>query len=336
MASLDVLRTDVEGSLPLFVIVGLPGRAATYVQEALTRASRPGRGPLLPARYLVRPFPANGPLYRHNSVEAALRDAGDFVIRQRRDAKDPATLAPSRFFLLYVRTSDDEGMLSLFDFFALPVPLDDEVIFRNDSDQWHHDPGGAFERTQRVIQEINKGGHGVRDLAARILLAAKPTALLLPPQNFRVETNRPLSDEMRQRRTERRVDALLGLDDRIRPFRFEKRQLPNCPQLRAGSKGAYHQDSRGVVFPLDPTGHGPAREIPETPTPTALDRGYILRQLFRFGVPVPRPGYHHDAQLEAGRSLRGIQFECAQQGVLNPTSTHVNVFPNDYVNVPKN
>lgn len=163
------------------------------------------------------------------------------MVRQRRNATNPASAAPSRFFLLYVRTPDDESMLSLFDFFALPVPLDEYIVLYNDSGQWHHHPATAFERAQRVVQAINNGGYGARELAARLLLEAKPTALLLPPQNFRMETGRPLGDEMRRLRTQGDVNALLSLDDSIKTLRFEKRQLPYCPQMRKGVKGAFHQ-----------------------------------------------------------------------------------------------
>lgn len=335
MTSLDVLRTDVEGCVPLFVIVGLPDPTAARVREWLVRASLPGRGPLLPARYLAPRFPANGSIYRQSAVEASVRDAGDFVLRQRRDAKDPTTLAPSRFFLLYVRSHDEEVMLSWFDFFALSVPLDDVAESNTNNGHWRHDFKSALERVQCVIQAVNKRGHGEQELAARLLLSAKPTALLLPPQNFRVSADRSLADELRARRAKHRVEALLGLDDDIKPQRFEKRQLPNCPQIPGGAKVAYHQDSRGLVFPPDPTGHGPARELSDNPAPSALERRHVLRQLFRFGVPVPKSGYHHDAQLEAGRSLGGIGFDCAKQGVIYPKSSHVNVYPNDYVNVPK-
>jgi hypothetical protein len=95
-------------------------------------------------------------------------------------------------------------------------------------------------------------------------------------------------------------------------------------------KASFHVDSRGIVFPPASGGaeHAPPRLIVEN-APVGELRG-LLGSLYRFGSVVDY-GFHHDAQFPNGKRLENVEFDCSRQGQIKVSSTHANVYPNDYV-----
>ena len=66
----------------------------------------------------------------------------------------------------------------------------------------------------------------------------------------------------------------------------------------------------------------------------ALDSELLLRLkgLYRFGAAVPN-GFHHDVQYEQGRTLAGVEFECAIMGKVRGNASHANIYINDFVRI---
>jgi hypothetical protein len=167
---------------------------------------------------------------------------------------------------------------------------------------------------------------------ARVRAVRDAEALQMPPSNFHLARDRPIAGLFQAlRRGEQAWDAAIkGLEAQ----EFDKERLP---RLRRGVTRRAYQDARGLVFLRAAllAHHGPNREVFEEDDLTEEnEEGFEetaaqhLRGAFRFGCPLDS-GFHHDVQLEGGRTLENILLECARKGPRRSKHTYVNVYPND-------
>lgn len=161
------------------------------------------------------------------------------------------------------------------------------------------------------------------DLKRRISTLSSSEPFLLPPENFRVSSDEKLAGLFLQLRRRERL-----WDDQLPELHSETvtgKQLPR--NLHSQARKKVYVDSRNLYFPVDRGAHGLLRELDDDCE--SEERQRFLRSAFRFGAPIG-DGFHHDAQF-IGRDLDGVTFECCQNGDVEGTGSHANIYPNDYV-----
>lgn len=317
---LRALRSRRGASVPLFVIAGLPKETAVPVQTALQ-----GAQDLKVARYVTVDFGGKGgPIYTTNKVHALIASTGAFALRTRRSTElNREQIAPSRLYLLYVPSPEAECLLQAFDFFCMPIP----ILSGSGEPDWRFDLKQSLVRIRRAVRRVAKDSDStVRYLHRKVTQTKKETPLRLPPQNFALKEGL-LAQSFR---VALRPGGNWRTLKSIKATKFLKEDLPRALK---GKKRAYlYQDERGIVFPPDPTRHGPARELPKQASFDDFRR--VLNQLFRFGMPLS-DGYHHDAQYPGTRAFTDVEFWCSRNGSLRVSGPYANVYPNDFVRLPK-
>jgi hypothetical protein len=247
-----------------------------------------------------------------------LRAVSEYAVRQLK--AQMSAPAPAQILLAYVPASDDERLLAEFDFFVFPVRLTRLAEYDHYGRQYRHDRTTA---EGYVVSSIQTALRDFVEVKRRLSSISMREPLFLPPRNFKVS------------QTERMADIFKDMRQAARPWgspvteiRTEKVTHDDLPKhvLGGGHKEVF-SDSRGLLFPHDPTDHGPARDLPSASSHE--ERKQFMRSSFRFGVPLIN-GYHHDAQF-ARRDLGGTTFECPVGGIMQLNSDYANVYPNDFV-----
>lgn len=293
---------------PLVVLAGIPhpicGRVAKSIEQKIVPATR-----------VI--FQASGPdpgrLYPAHLVAALIKAVTGFAIRQS------SVPAPQHILLAYIPSDDEEELLAAFDFYAFPIRLSRLSEYNNGRQYRHHQV--ICERY--TIESIATITPQFMEVKRRLSFPSDKEPLFLPPNNFKVSTGERIADKFRAIRSLEQdwSDRM----DYIRRVEVTKSELPK--HVHTGVRKTVLADARGLLFPHDPNEHGIPRQLEEEVTQE--ESLSVMRALFRFGVPL-RPGYHHDVQFP-GRKLSCQQFECQKQGTILLSSSHANVYPNDYI-----
>jgi hypothetical protein len=269
----------------------------------------------------------DGPLYRQATVTILLRAAAEFSIRRLKNRGENQPPRPRRIVLFYVPTDDDEQLLSAFDFFVFPVPLRDLAEFDEAGHQKRHDRLVCEQAIRKAFDVYSRELIGL--LQPRIEIRKSSEPLLLPPRNFHLP-QRKLQQSFCEltRRTRTWENAM---PDGVHPEMFGHEQLPAF--LGYQERQLIFRDARDVIFPCARANElhwRPPDDLqPESDVRVLQD---FLRSIYRFGTPLP-DGFHHDAQLEWGRTFDEMAFDCSRNGVIPVTGTHANIYPNDFVRI---
>jgi hypothetical protein len=268
----------------------------------------------------------DGNLYRQNTIELLLRAAADFSIRRLTNRGEEQLPQPRRIALFYVPSDDEQQLIEAFDFFVFPAPLRDLAFFDSAGHQRRHDRDAGEQAIKKAFDVYSNELIG--NLQPRIEGRKSSEPLLLPPLNFHLREGRLRQAFCELTRRARTWDS--AMPDGIVPEMLDHEQLPQF--LRPQERQLLYSDIRSVVFPCArPTRfHG---QLPEV----SLDSKLLilqnfLRSVYRFGTPLP-DGFHHDAQLQEGRSFDKMSFACSRNGPISVSADHVNLYPNDYVGV---
>lgn len=297
----------------MIVLAGLPKTTDQRVTKRLESLKD-----LKPARYISVPFPKDpgSGCYSEQSITTLLRASAHFTLRQRRHQGE---LAPSRFYLIYVKAHDEENLLRMFDFFAFPVGVEIEALNRSHEMK-------VFEQLEPIVRRLLHDHEEAGFLAQAICGQSDKTPLLLPAKNFIVDGEETAFGGylMSLRRREREWSNV-----NVRSVRYTHDQLPKAVKVK--QTRPFFCDGRALVFVPDPCPHPPAREFDLDATTDELRA--LLNSLYRFGMPI-KDGYHFDVQA-VGRKLNAVPFVCIKQGQILVSGTHANVYPNDYVRYEK-
>jgi hypothetical protein len=297
--------------VPLVVLAGLPHPISAAVARTVEATLR--------TKVISHPSGNDDRhLYADRTLSALINAVSGFAVRHLKSQTVPPR--PKHIILAYVPAGDDERLLAEFEFFVFPVRLNLLADYDDHGRQHRHSLKTAEEY---VVSSLQTALREFAEVRRRLSNISDKEPLFLPPQNFRVSRTERLADlfgEILRQRTSW-ADPL----DSIKRVTVTSEGLPR--HIRFGMRKTVLSDVRGLLFPHDPSGHGSLRELPESCSDD--ERKDIMRSSFRFGVPL-RNGFHHDVQF-AGRNLGGERFECCRQGSLELSSSHANVYPNDYV-----
>ena len=306
------------GNLKLYVIAGFPKGTAPAILKRLQDYF-----PSANMQFLGLPFGTGGAgLYGQGAVEALLRSVAEFAIRRRVNserANRPAV--PGRLILLYVPAPDEENLLTVFDFFCLPVPLKGPRCDSHRPDGWRLDPEVAANVVRDAIRELETGDRPAPNLPRNAVIT-------LPPDNFRPERNAQTLAECLIEFRQGKLN-MEEIEKAVEIKKFNNDELPNV--LKGKKKSYFYVDYRGIVFPpadAETGDHGPARELSEDPNVNSIK--IRMNQLYRRGTPL-HPGFHHDAQYPNGREMNEDQFCCREHGDVLVSGTHANIYPNDVI-----
>jgi hypothetical protein len=305
----------------LLLLAGLPHPLHARIEEFLKQvAGAYSKVIAVPSRS------HDGNLYREHTVELLLRAAADFSIRRLTNRGESQLPQPRRIALFYVPSDDDQQILATFDFFVFPAPLRDLALFDSAGHQRRHDRVACEQAIRKAYDVYSNELIGA--LQPRIEGRKSSEPLLLPPLNFHLRERRlrqAFCELTRRTRTWER-----SMPDEIVPEMFDREQLPQF--LRHQERRMLFRDTRNVIFPCARATefHGQLPEV--TPDSELRVLQDFLRSAYRFGTPLP-DGFHHDAQLEGGRSFEGMSFDCARNGSISVSADHANLYPNDYVGV---
>jgi hypothetical protein len=268
----------------------------------------------------------DGNLYRRHPIESLLRAAADFSIRRLKNRGEGQLPQPRRIALFYVPADDEQQLLDAFDFFVFPVPLRDLALFDDSGHQKRHDRDACERALRKGFEVYSRELIGA--LQPRIEGRKSSEPLLLPPLNFHLRERRLRQAFCELTRRTRAWES--AMPDDIVPEMFDKDQLPVF--LRHQERQMIFRDARNVVFPCARASefHGQLPKVDEDSDIFVLQD--FLRSVYRFGTPLP-DGFHHDAQLEGGRSFEQMSFDCSRNGPISVSADHANLYPNDYVGI---
>jgi len=305
-------------AVDLFLLAGLPNPLHRRIENFLQTLAGAN------AKVIAHASPSyDGPLYKKNAVDLLFEAGARFAIRRLKNRSDDQSARPKRIALLYVPADDDHNLLSPFDFFVFPIPLRDLAKFDELGHQKRHHPQSCEDAMRHGIEIYRQ--ELVRLIQQRIESRKSSEALLLPPLNFHLEDQRAKHAFGELTRGSRAWQN--ALPDGILPEPFDKDRLPGF--LRHQETQMIYKDSRGIVFPCARASqqHGGTEFDHHANVDVLRD---VLQITYRFGAALPS-GFHHDAQLEDGRHLKDMQFDCSRNGRLSVTGSHANIYPNDYV-----
>lgn len=311
---------DVKRALPapsavrLYLVAGFPAPRDQQVVGALQQRFPPDR-----ARFISVAAGKNSQRFYDRSVEALLRAAAGFAIRNRLSASAAwRPVVPSRLVLLYVRAADEERLLSAFEYFAYAKPIEAPRHGDPAPSGWRFDPRLVEAPVAAAVRALVDA-----DLPPRLI--ARTDVRNLPPNNFHLRDKGKLADRFTAVR--RGETAWADIEAEISPKEFRREDLPKAIVAK---KARLHVDARGIVFPpaLEGGEHGFPREALDNASSTELRS--LLASLYRFGSVLDY-GFHHDAQYAGGKTLDRVAFDCSRQGRIEVSATHANIYPDDYV-----
>lgn len=267
-------------------------------------------------------------LYGAPSRERLIRLISEYVVRSHvaclrtRSRKGrhggPLEPAPSEIFLLYVPSRDMEKLLCLFDFFAFPVPLGEDLA----DNSWRHDPELTEHYADEALTAISSGKIADLSLVRERVPSAHYSALKLPPVNFHFKYyGDTIGDLFRLLRS--------GLKSYAIPDESTPRRKLRAAGRRKHRKLFY--DTRERFYPPDLGHHGLLRTDDDSglASLSASELQQLMNGLYRFGHPLTA-GFHFDVQRD-GEDLNSEEFRCSNKGIITVSGSHANVYPNDYV-----
>jgi hypothetical protein len=301
----------------LTIVAGLPksihGNAVTLI------------GGLRPGKVIASPSTERdgGRLYPDQLVSALLKSVTEFADRRR--ANGPATPdAPADILLLYVPSNDSDELLAAFDFAVLPIPMAALAQWAPRGRQFRHHWGAATAEITGLLAPTGQATIALQGVSQRVRQVRDQEPLLLPPRNFGTPVG-PIANIYSE--LCRGARPWVGHFPEVTPVEFTSVEVP---RIQRGMTRRAYQDPRGAVYlTADPAAyHGHSRQL--EPESADEERRRVLQQLYRFGVSIPA-GFHHDAQLENGEQFKLSRFECSEDGPVEVTATHANVYPDDFV-----
>jgi hypothetical protein len=303
----------------LFLIAGLPNPLHASVERFVQDLAGPA------AKVIASPSSSfDGYLYRKNTVQSLLTAGAQFAIRRLKNRSDDQTARPRRIALLYVPADDQETLIDAFDFFVFPIPLRDLAQYESTGRQRRHDRSVCEQAIRKAIGIFTAQLIGI--LQRKIESRKSHEPLLLPPVNFHLSDDRLKRAFRELTRGVRAWDK--AMPDTVVAESFDRDMLPAF--LRPQERQFIFKDARGVAFPCSrPTEMHGAHEIDSAADVNCLRE--MLQSTYRFGASLPQ-GFHHDAQFEYGRHFVQTPFDCCQKGALLVSGSHVNIYPNDFVN----
>ena len=305
-------------SAPMFVLAGLPPEVHNFAKSFL-------EGIRSTAIVVGAPSPQrDGALYPKSLVETLLRATASFAFRRR--TKGPEVpLTPKSITLLYVPACDDERLLRAFDFAVWTGALSALAAYGEGGRQLRHNRAALEAALREAAGSNGWSKHEMDQISQRINRLSDREALLLSPRNYHLreaELGRLFLDYRR---------GLRPVGDRFADLHSVDLTCEDLPR-RLGAEEVRHAyvDDREVAFlTAHPTAyHGTVREVEEnTPQPQIHS---LLRSLYRFGAALPC-GFHHDAQPSDGTSFDKFHFFCDEDGDVEISGTHANIYSNDFV-----
>jgi hypothetical protein len=306
-------------AVDLFLIAGLPHSLHSRVEQFAQDLAGPA------AKVIGSPSPAvDGFLYRKNTVRSLLIAGAQFAVRRLKNRSDDQTARPRRIALLYVPADDDESLIEAFDFFVFPIPLRELEQFDDAGKQLRHRREACEQAIRKAIETYRVDLVGI--LQRRIESRKSHEPLLLPAVNFHlgdVRLKRAFCELTRGTRAWQNA-----MPDGIVAETSDNERLPGF--LRSQERQTVFKDTRGVLFPCSRPAemHG-AQNLEVNADVVRLRE--MLQSTYRFGTSLPQ-GFHHDAQFDYGRPFDRTPFDCCQKGTLLVSGSHVNIYPNDFVN----
>jgi hypothetical protein len=225
--------------------------------------------------------------------------------------------------LFYVPAQDDQLLLEAFDFFVFPIPMRELAAFDETGKQKRHSRDACETAIRNALGTYREELIGI--VQPRIESRKSSEPLLLPPNNFHLQTGR-LGQVFKE--MSRRVRTWTNpMPEGVIAQSFDRSRLPEF--LDHQERQQIFQDSRKVVFPCARSDEFHGQQFTEGNAKLEELRDF-LRSIYRFGTSLPE-GFHHDAQFEGGRRFQGFTFDCSRAGTISVTSSHANIYPNDYV-----
>ncbi len=299
--------------VPLVLLAGLPHPICRRVAKSVETS------PSLNARVIHQASSSHRKqLYGKATVEALIKAVGDHVSRQL--SSHPAPQRPRHLLLAYVPASDEECLLSEFEFFAFPVRLKRMADYDAFGRQYRHDLDYAKRYVVSSLETASR--QFLESFKRRLSSISDIEPLFLPPRNFRVSKSERMSDIFR---TLQQNDSWSDPIKCVQKVKVTSNDL--CKSVPTGANKFVLSDFRRLLFPHDRKFHGHPPKLSENSSHE--ERKHFMRSWFRFGVPLVG-GFHHDVQF-ARRRLGGAQFECSCKGRLKLSCSHANVYANDYV-----
>lgn len=307
------------GPQPLLVVAGLP--LAVYRRATETFQARFPDTIVMgaPARK------ADGSLYPAVYLESLLRAVAGFTARRR--SNGPVQPSPASVTLFYVPSNDQEQLLAAFDFFAMPVPLEQLAKWSNHGRQLRHDCGFCEQEMVAAYKPTSEGRKALNEVTRRLGYESDNESLLLPPKNFLTEEG-CLASIFRQFRNGQR-----SWSDRLKELGPTDLTHDDVPR-RIAPKQTRHPyvDVRGLAYFIANKAayDGNVWETDEVAPIEELTMA--MKSLYRFGASIPQ-GLHHDVQRRDGTDLRNAKFRCATKGLISSAEGYANIYPNDFVRV---
>jgi hypothetical protein len=299
----------------MVVLAGLPPEHCTWAVESLQSRARVAVGAPSAAR--------DGVLYPTRVVQTLLKAAVQFAAR-RRSQGPLSPIHPNFVTLLYVRSPDEEALLSAFDFAVLPVPLGVLGVYGETGRMLRHERAAVQAELGDAFAPGARANAAAGEVRQRVDRRSEADALLLPPANFRVNRG-DLTAMFKEYRSGFREPR-----DRFPELSPTALNSDALPRLAKDEVRRVHVDERDLAFlhADDVAFHGHPRELPEDAESEA--HRSLLRTLYRFGGAL-LPGFHHDVQRRDGREMLDTPFDCCVAGSVTVSGSHANVYPNDFV-----
>lgn len=323
-------RIPNTGSSQMFVLAGLPkslhNRAGLILRD-LTQQD---------IKYVGIPSSErDGALYPENLISILVQATAGFTIRRRVNGTEQQSV-PSSIMLLYVPSVDDEFLLRRFDFAVFPIPLHELALRDATGRQFRHSEKALTETLRRAMDPAGPVRQNLHIIKERIARLSDAEPFLLPPRNFHLERDKRIASLFEAFRRGERQWA-----DRIPELCPQSLKKDNFSRLEKNETRKVFIDYRKLIFlKAHSTAYdGATRETEEgkrygPPEDPERDLLLKLKGLYRFGAPLPN-GFHHDVQREQGKTLEGVEFECARSGQVRGRASHANIYTNDFVRIER-
>lgn len=301
----------------MFILAGLPPATANRARNLLQERFPQGQVISIPASS------SDGALYPYQQCAQLVEGVTQFVIRRRTKSAD-TPVAPSFIQLLYVPAPDDEALLQSFDFAVMPVPLTRLLGRDQRGRQARHDPEIVQAAIDEAVAASSPARAALNLVRERLARLSNLDILSLPPANFHLGEER-LTHVFRQFRRGQREWT-----DRAEDLGPAELTHEHSNRIKEGVVARVFVDTRGNAFPIahKTAFHAPPRQQDEHSS--MQKRTSVLRTLYRFGSALEF-GLHHDVHSTTASRFTDEKFVCDTEGEVVTSSTHANIYSNDFV-----
>lgn len=308
------------GGLPLTIFAGVPGAFLHDVQTDAKRHYQHQGGYSLRRIEILSGL--RGAQYRAHIISQTLKTITKYIIQKRIDVpkkkKDNSSrekvYSPNHVSIIFLESDNDgENELLLQNFF----PFAHCIKICKGETPWAEMPlGDLLALFYRAVDDMPLWG-AFQGMAC----------WALPIRNFLYPGPNSLREICFQRIQDVPAEPPIIKSIINHKKCFGGRGCPNCPNQST----EVPCDARGLCFVRGT--HGKARAPEELPSEKTL-----LDALYRFGYPL-NDSAHFDTQFPKGREIPEEMFECVLNGRVPAKNTgrrtYVNIYPDDFVRVPK-